>query len=649
MEVIGGGMGNCILSNRGCNAILGGCNNCISSSIDGVNSYLNTIGGGRDNTIDAEEHNIIGGGQFGTIRGNNFANHVIAGGSTNSITGSHTAGSGYNNTISGGNLNLIKTDSTNHSNTISGGQCNTITGSICNSNIGGGCYNKIRNSNASVIAGGVCSNIIDSEYSFIGGGFFKLGISNSPNSAIVGGCTNTIQGGATGSFVGGGISNGVYNFTSSAADPKEGLNSVVGGYNNKTVATSLGFIGGGSGSQAFDSIATVIVGGIDNLIQCGSHHVIVGGCSNTIIDFQGGSCFGNFVGGGTNNRISTANDSSILGGSDSCIQNTARAVISGGCLNNIRSGANYSGMGGGRENLIEKSYSHVGGGQQNTSSDIYSFIGSGRCNCINTSLSTTGYNAIVSGCSNNITIAKSSTIVGGETQSISLGTGQFIGGGTNNTIGSNGWSVIGGGQNHSIGNGCWGFIGGGLCNVISGGCSNCNTKYSGILGGNNNLVCVNSSFIVGVNLTTTTSCTTYMNNATINTHLQVGGTATLNATAGRIDATNDVVAFSTSDKRLKENILPIKDALCKVIGVSGNTFNWKELTKEDTKTIHGNTGKDVGVIAQEIEAILPEAVTTRDSGYKAVNYEKLVPLLIEAVKDLTLKVEKLEAKIGWDS
>ena len=138
-----------------------------------------------------------------------------------------------------------------------------------------------------------------------------------------------------------------------------------------------------------------------------------------------------------------------------------------------------------------------------------------------------------------------------------------------------------------------------------------------------------------------------MNNATVACHLQVGGTTTLNLTTGRIDATNDVVAFATSDRRLKCNIKPIENALCKVIGVTGNTFDWKELSKEETQTIHGNKGHDVGVIAQEIENILPEAVTTRDSGYKAVNYEKLVPLLIEAVKTLTLKVEETRIKNRW--
>jgi hypothetical protein len=50
----------------------------------------------------------------------------------------------------------------------------------------------------------------------------------------------------------------------------------------------------------------------------------------------------------------------------------------------------------------------------------------------------------------------------------------------------------------------------------------------------------------------------------------------------------------------------------------------------------------VGVIAQEIEAILPEIVTTRDSGFKGVKYEKLVALLIEAIRELNEKVDKLK-------
>ena len=61
--------------------------------------------------------------------------------------------------------------------------------------------------------------------------------------------------------------------------------------------------------------------------------------------------------------------------------------------------------------------------------------------------------------------------------------------------------------------------------------------------------------------------------------------------------------------------------------------------------IHENEGHDIGVIAQEIDAVLPEIVTTRDNGYMAVKYEKLVALLIQTNKELLKRVEALEAKI----
>jgi hypothetical protein len=118
----------------------------------------------------------------------------------------------------------------------------------------------------------------------------------------------------------------------------------------------------------------------------------------------------------------------------------------------------------------------------------------------------------------------------------------------------------------------------------------------------------------------------------------VGLTAT--GVAGEIVASADIVAFSTSDIRLKENIIPIENALSKVESISGNTYDWKEGFEE----LHSHKGTDIGVIAQEIELILPQAVTNRESGYKAVNYEKIVPLLIEAIKELSAKIDRLENK-----
>jgi hypothetical protein len=121
------------------------------------------------------------------------------------------------------------------------------------------------------------------------------------------------------------------------------------------------------------------------------------------------------------------------------------------------------------------------------------------------------------------------------------------------------------------------------------------------------------------------------------------------ATAGRIDATNDVVAFSSSDIRFKENIKVIENPIEKIKKISGNTYDWKE----ENKIEHGYEGNDVGVIAQEIEAVLPQLVQTRESGFKAVKYDKLVALLIEGIKEqqiqidnLTIQVEELKKQKG---
>jgi hypothetical protein len=113
------------------------------------------------------------------------------------------------------------------------------------------------------------------------------------------------------------------------------------------------------------------------------------------------------------------------------------------------------------------------------------------------------------------------------------------------------------------------------------------------------------------------------------------------ATAGRIDATNDVVAYSSSDRRFKDNIKPIENPLEKISKISGNTFDWKE----ENKIEHGYEGNDVGVIAQEIEAVLPQLVQTRESGYKAVKYDKLVALLIEGIKEQQIQINDMKVEI----
>ena len=121
----------------------------------------------------------------------------------------------------------------------------------------------------------------------------------------------------------------------------------------------------------------------------------------------------------------------------------------------------------------------------------------------------------------------------------------------------------------------------------------------------------------------------------------IGVGVTPSATTGRIDAGNDIVAYSTSDERFKENITPIANALDKVKTLTGVEFDWKM----ETKDYHGYVGHDVGVIAQQVKAVLPEAVRTNANGYLAVRYEKIIGLLVEAMKEQQNQIDELKAKL----
>ena len=110
----------------------------------------------------------------------------------------------------------------------------------------------------------------------------------------------------------------------------------------------------------------------------------------------------------------------------------------------------------------------------------------------------------------------------------------------------------------------------------------------------------------------------------------------MNNTGDSLKVAGDIVAYVSSDKRYKDNVINISSPLDKLSKINGVSFTWNEKS-------HKETGKkDIGVIAQEIEKVLPEIVETRDNGYKAVDYPKLTALLIEAVKELSDKVKKLE-------
>ena len=128
------------------------------------------------------------------------------------------------------------------------------------------------------------------------------------------------------------------------------------------------------------------------------------------------------------------------------------------------------------------------------------------------------------------------------------------------------------------------------------------------------------------------------------------GTLTMSGSySGSFSATGDITA-NTSDERLKDFKGNIDNALDKIDKIGGYYFNWNDTAKEIDSEIFDDE-LEVGVNAQEILAIMPEVIAPApivkehnlDIDYKTVRYEKLVPLLIEAIKELKAEIEDLKS------
>ena len=135
------------------------------------------------------------------------------------------------------------------------------------------------------------------------------------------------------------------------------------------------------------------------------------------------------------------------------------------------------------------------------------------------------------------------------------------------------------------------------------------------------------------------------------TGLLVGGSATITGTLG---VTGDITS-QASDKRLKENIIPITSALDKVDKINGVYFNFTDKANELNKNLSKN--RQVGFLAQEIQSVLPEIVkpapfdidsdgnSISGENYLTIHYEKVVPLLLQAIKELKLELDEVRKLI----
>jgi hypothetical protein len=162
-----------------------------------------------------------------------------------------------------------------------------------------------------------------------------------------------------------------------------------------------------------------------------------------------------------------------------------------------------------------------------------------------------------------------------------------------------------------------------------------------------NYMFINTSGNVGIGKTTPNAKldvngdTIITGSATITTSLGVGTAAS--ATTGEIRATNNVTAYY-SDDRLKNNLGNIPDSLNKVLSLNGFYFE----ANETAQNLGYTKQKEVGVSAQQVQAILPEIIAAApiDAQYMTVRYEKLIPLLIEAIKEQNSMIVDLQKKIN---
>lgn len=129
----------------------------------------------------------------------------------------------------------------------------------------------------------------------------------------------------------------------------------------------------------------------------------------------------------------------------------------------------------------------------------------------------------------------------------------------------------------------------------------------------------------------------------INTLGQVGIGTALPTQA--LEVAGNIIASGTitpSDFRYKKNIQPIQSALSKLVLLNGVTYDYRTDEFPEKKF---NEGEQLGLIAQEVEKIFPQLVVTDNKGYKAVDYVKLVPVLIESTKEQQSQIDGLKQQV----
>ena len=320
----------------------------------------------------------------------------------------------------------------------------------------------------------------------------------------------------------------------------------------------------------------------------------------------------------------------VLGGSEinTVGSGVTGATVGGGGLDYF-SGTDYPNrvtgdfgtVGGGYGNTAGK-YATIGGGASNTASADYSAVTGGQNNVAN------GIDSGILGGSTNGASGIYSVVAGGNAN-VASGANSFIGGGANNTaVGAN--SFVAGGSLNAAG-GQYAFAGGfGASAAHAGAFVWSDSQGTTLASTGVNQFLVRAGGGVGINT-----------NNPGGFALNVNGTAKING-----NLTVNTTTY-TSDARYKRNVAPLDDALDVLLALRGVTYEWR---REEFREQNFGGGRQIGFIAQEVERVLPELVVTDANGFKSVAYVQVVPVLVEAVKELkrendAMKRENAEMKV----
>ena len=510
-----------------------------------------------------------------------------------------------------GSINLgleIYSGATKYNSEVTAGYSAVLSGGYnrvwsSGSTIAGGAYNGIAAAGACSFIGGGILNGSDAQYSVITGGYINFVYPGANFTTISGGYSNNILERSEYSVIAGGSTNYIHEDTT--------YSTISGGVQNQIFAAALGanISGGASNQIASTGVGSVVGGGAFNMMY-GQTSVIGGGYLNQIASTAAIPTLNSVISGGYSNYI--LGEACSISGGDS---NIAAPV--------------YATVGGGNGNWALNGNTTVGGGASNYALSPNSVVAGGSSNIAGT-ITVDHQNASVGGGYLNQATGINSTISGGM-ENEATGSNDVVSGGLRN-IASGGNSNVGGGQDNGA-TGVNSTVGGGLFNVatgsnatVPGGKSNFATGMNAVAMGVNAAALHDNSFVWGCN-----------DNPAV--FISAGaGTVNFYSTQFRW---NGAIILPPSDKRLKKDINAIEGALDKVERLQGVMFKWKDAQYNYSK----HTEINMGLIAQDVENVIPEVVFVDANGNYNVEYDKLVPLLVEAIKEQQKQINDLKQRL----